>query len=474
MNLQVMATLRPIVIRRAALTCALCLALIGPLLTPAGPTPPTAAERPSLVLIVTDDQRWDTTFAMPVLQRRLVDRGVTFTKGFVVNPQCCPSRANILTGQYSHTTGVYDNRGPFGGFKVFDDSSTIATWLDDSGYTTALVGKYLNGYRSHSAYVPPGWDRWVAFANPGYYDYTLTIDGRLRSYGSSPEDYSTDVLAARAASFIQKKTGPLFLYWAPKAPHGPSTPALRHRNAFRGLPPKRPPNYNELDMVDKPAWLQGWPAWTPEKARRTDRQRKLMLRSLLAVDDGIEVIMDALRETDRLENTMIAFVSDSGFTWGEHRLQGKLTPYEESIRVPYIVRYDPLTDPGTTESRLAASIDLAPTFAAVAGVPAPGAEGRNLNRLFSSARRWRDDLLIEHHGVLVPTYGGLVPTYCEVRSDDYSYVRYTTGEEELYNMRTDRYQLDNAVGSAGSRRTLKAMRARVKELCDPPPPGFSF
>jgi hypothetical protein len=107
-------------------------------------------------------------------------------------------------------------------------------------------------------------------------------------------------------------------------------------------------------------------------------------------------------------------------------------------------------------------------------VPAPGAEGRNLNRLFSSARRWRDDLLIEHHGVLVPTYGGLVPTYCEVRSDDYSYVRYTTGEEELYNMRTDRYQLDNTVGSAGSRRTLKAMRARVKELCDPPPPGFSF
>jgi arylsulfatase A-like enzyme len=192
-----------------------------------------------------------------------------------------------------------------------------------------------------------------------------------------------------------------------------------------------------------------------------------MLRSLLAVDDGIEVIMDALRETDRLENTMIAFVSDNGYTWGEHRLQGKLTPYEESIRVPYIVRYDPLTDRGTTEGRLAASIDLAPTFAAVAGVPAPGAEGRNLNRLFSSARRWRDDLLIEHHG-------GLIPSYCEVRSDDYSYVRYTTGEEELYNMHTDRYQLDNAVGSAGSRRTLKAMRARVKELCDPPPPGFSF
>lgn len=463
MHLQVIRWLR-----RAVLTCGLFLVLIGPLLTTSESTSAKAAQRPSLVLIVTDDQRWDTLLAMPVLQRRLVDRGVRFTNGLVVNPLCCPSRASILTGQYSHSTGVYDNQGPFGGFKVFDDSSTIATWLDDSSYSTALIGKYMNGYnRQRSTYVPPGWDRWVAFAKSGYYNYTLAIDGRTREFGSSPEDYSTDVLADSAASFIHKTKGPLFLYWAPKAPHAPSIPAPRHRSAFRGLPPSRPPNYNELDMTDKPAWLQGWPAWTPEKASRTDRQRKQMLRTLLSVDDGIDSIMDALRETNRLQNTMIAFVSDNGFTWGEHRLQGKLTPYEESIRVPYIVRYDPLTDLGTIESRLVANIDLAPTFAAVAGVPAPKAEGKNLNRLFSSAHRWREDLLVEHHG-------DLIPTYCQVRSDDYSYVRYTTGEEELYKLRTDRYQLENAVGSAGSRPILEAMRTRVEELCDPPPPDFSF
>ncbi len=468
MILHARTSLRPAATRRAALACALCLALIGPMLTPAAPTSATAAQRPSLVLIVTDDQRWDLTFGMPALQRRLVDRGVRFTKGFVVNPLCCPSRASILTGQYSHSTGVYDNAGPFGGFKVFDDSSTIATWLDDSGYSTALIGKYINGYnRQQSTYIPPGWDRWVTFAKSGFYNYTLTIDGRTREFGSSPEDYSTDVFADRAASFIRKTDGPLFLYWAPKAPHAPSTPAPRHRLAFRGLPPSRPPNYNELDMVDKPAWLQGWPEWTDDKARRTDRQRKQMLRSLLSVDDGIDRIMDALGATGRLENTMIAFVSDNGFTLGEHRLQGKQTPYEESIRVPFIVRYDPLTDPGTTESRLVANIDLAPTFAAVAGVPAPEAEGKNLNRLFSSARRWREDLLIEHHGELVPTY-------CQIRSDDYSYVRYSTGEEELYDMRTDRYQLENAAGSAGSSAILESMRERVQKLCVPPPPGFSF
>ena len=459
-------TARPVA-HRVAFACALCLALLGPLVPAAAPETAKAAQRPSLILIVTDDQRWDTTFAMPVLQRRLIDRGVTFSNGFVVNPQCCPSRANILTGKYSHSTGVYDNTGEFGGFKVFDDTSTIATWLDDSGYSTALVGKYLNGYRRHPDYVPPGWDRWIAFAKSDYYDYTLTIDGRLRSFGSGPDDYSTDVLAEKAASFIHKTNGPLFLYWAPKAPHGPSTPALRHRRALRGLRPSRPPNYNELDMRDKPAWLQGWPAWTPEKAQRTDRQRKRMLRTLLSVDEGIDTIMDALRETGRLENTMIAFVSDNGYTWGEHRLRGKLTPYEESIRVPYVVRYDPLTDPGTTETHLAATVDLAPTFAAVAGVSAPEAEGKNLNRLFSSVRRWRDDLLIEHHGELVPTY-------CQIRSDDYSYVRYTTGEEELYDMRRDRFQLENAAGSAGSTAILESMRERVQKRCDPPPPGFSF
>lgn len=462
-----MASERPGVAWRAWLSCALCLLLIGPLLEPVAPRAARAAQRPSLVLIVTDDQRWDTTFAMPVLQRRLAARGVTFTNGFVVNPQCCPSRANILTGRYSHSTGVYDNTGQYGGFQAFHDGSTIATWLDDSGYSTALIGKYLNGYRSHFTYVPPGWDRWRAFAKSGYYNYTLSIDGRERSFGSSPEDYSTDVLADKAARFIRHTGGPLFLYWAPKAPHGPSTPAPRHRFAFRDLPPARPPNYNELDMVDKPAWLQGWPAWTPEKARHTDRKRKLMLRTLLAVDDGIDKIMDALKQTGRLENTMIAFVSDNGYTWGEHRLQGKLTPYEESIRVPYIVRYDPLTDRGAIESRLAATVDLAPTFAAVAGVPAPEAEGRNLNRLFSSARRWREDLLIEHRGELIPTY-------CQIRSDDYSYVRYTTGEEELYDMHIDRYQLENAAGSPGSASILEQMRARVRKLCDPPPPGFSF
>src|SRR5439155_4770888 len=134
------------------------------------PTRPSAASGPSIVLILTDDQRFDTLWAMPTVQREIVRDGVEFRNAYVVNPLCCPSRTTILTGKYSHSTGVYRNFAPFGAFDTFHDSgaesSTVATWLHDAGYTTALVGKYLNHYGAAAlgGYVPPGWDHWAAFA----------------------------------------------------------------------------------------------------------------------------------------------------------------------------------------------------------------------------------------------------------------------------------------------------------------------
>src|SRR5919197_894183 len=140
-----------------------------------------ASSRPNIVLILTDDQRWNSLWAMLAVQGNLVDRGVTFTNGFVVNSLCCPSRASILTGRYSHSTGVYTEASPGGGFDRFRDSSTLATWLHAAGYRTALFGKYLNGYRG--TYVPPGWDRWFAFQQQvgGYYEnYRVNHGGELR------------------------------------------------------------------------------------------------------------------------------------------------------------------------------------------------------------------------------------------------------------------------------------------------------
>ena len=139
-----------------------------------------AATRPNILFVLTDDQRFDTLGAMPTVQRDLVGRGVTFTNAFVVNALCCPSRASILTGRYSHSTKVYGNDGPYGGFASFRDRSTVGTWLRSAGYRTGYVGKYLNGYRG--SYVPPGWDRWVAFLKVGYDRYGLNLDGARRGY----------------------------------------------------------------------------------------------------------------------------------------------------------------------------------------------------------------------------------------------------------------------------------------------------
>jgi len=160
------------------------------------------------VVILTDDQRWDSLWAMPTVQSELVDHGVTFQNMFVANPNCCPSRASILTGQYSHSTGVYSDNPPNGGFEVFKDTSTIATWLHDAGYRTAMIGKYLNGYQDANAkYIHPGWDRWVAFLHSAYYDYRLSIDGKVSVFGEQPNDYSTTVLTRQAVSFIRSANG---------------------------------------------------------------------------------------------------------------------------------------------------------------------------------------------------------------------------------------------------------------------------
>ena len=161
--------------------------------------------QPNIVLILSDDQRVDMMGAMPTVRSRLIDRGVSFRNAYVVDPLCCPSRATILRGQYSHTTRIYGISRPYGGAGVFKDRgldrSTIATWLQAAGYRTAMIGKYLNGYDSTST-VEPGWSVWNALVDTTeqdqYYGYRLNTNGHTTSFGTSPEDYSTDVLAGRA------------------------------------------------------------------------------------------------------------------------------------------------------------------------------------------------------------------------------------------------------------------------------------
>jgi N-acetylglucosamine-6-sulfatase len=424
---------------------------------------PAAGQQPSIVVVLTDDQRHDTIAQMPAVQSELAGQGAVFTNAFVVNPICCPSRASLLTGAYSHTHGVYANRGPFGGFKKFRDAGTIATALQGAGYETGWFGKYLNGYTG--TYVPPGWSRWaafsIAFGSHLYHDVTLNEDGTLVPY-TGPRSYSTDLLAAKASDFIREADGPVFVVLAPTAPHAPAIPAPRHEGAFAGMEPWRPPSYNEADISDKPAFARERPLWNAARRAQEDAFHEDQLETLLAVDDAVAELVDALEDTGRMGNTLFVYTSDNGLSWGESRWSSKYVADEPSIRVPLVVRYDPLLSGRRAEERFALNIDLAPTFAELAGIAFP-ADGRSLAPVLAGdALPWRSDFLVEH-------MGPFAPPYCALRRTGLKYVQYATGEEELYDLAADPYELENLARRPDHRQLRHAQRVRLRQICDPPP-----
>ena len=347
------------VLRLISLLCAvLAVALIG-----TGNA--EAQARPNVVLVLTDDQRWDTLNVMPTVQRQLVDRGDVRER---VRRQ---SRLLPEPGEHAHRPllaldGRLQQRRPVRGWPSFRtrEGSTIATWLEGGGYRTGFFGKYLNNYGGR--FVPPGWTRWVAFSPPNtenYYSYELNVDGTLVEYGTNPGDYSTDVLADEASSFIRGAGAePLFVLFAPFAPHGPPTPAPRHEGAFAAAAVAT----GELQRAKRrrQAGLGAVPrAADGRDGAAVDAFRRGQLESLLAVDDAVGDLLDALADTGRLDETLFVFTSDNGYLWGEHRWRSKIVPYEESIRVPLVVRYDGVAQTAATSPRLVANIDLAPTFA---------------------------------------------------------------------------------------------------------------
>lgn len=440
--------------------------------------PARAAPRPNVVLVVTDDQRWDSLSGMPTLTTELGEQGVTFTNAFTVNPQCCPSRASLLTGRYSHSTGVYANSGPHGGFRAFDDSTTLATALDEVGYTTGLFGKYLNGYggRKAAGYVPPGWDVWSVFhgGSDGYYDYRLARQHRLTSYGRSPYHYSTSVLARQAASFVRNAKEPFFLELAPYAPHAPALTPPGRAQTFEDSPWSTPVSFDERDVSDKPAHIRRLRALSAQDIRDAERFRRRQLLASLGVDDALRLVLDELGARGLVESTVFVYTSDNGVAWGEHLLAAgrKAVPYEEQIRVPLVVRYDPITRSAPrTDGHLVLNVDIAPTLARLAGARLPGAEGRNLLRLLRGREpvAWRSDFLVEH---LAGGAAWDVPTYCAVRNGRYKYVLYETREEELYDLVRDPHELQNLAGAANVRALQRRLLARLGALCRPAPPGF--
>ena len=421
-----------------------------------------AAVRPSVVVIMTDDQRWDSMNQMPLTVGHFATEGVDFANSFVVGPICCPSRASFLTGQYVHNHGVLGNQSPYGA-PSFDDSSTLPVWLHNAGYRTGIYGKYMNLYNLMSPYIPPGWDEWNVFDSPNgeFYNYSLNENVTSVSYGSSPADYSTDLLTNKAAQFIQSTPAgqPFFLFLSIYAPHEPFTPAPGDIGSLNGIAPWRPPSHNEADVSDKPTWVQNLPLATAQQLANFDGINQAELESLAAVDRAVDQIMSTLAAENRLGETMVVFTSDNGLSWGEHRwFVSKDCAYEECIRVPLFVRV-----PGATprvENNLVQNTDLTVSIADWAGVvPTSPTNGDNLVDLISNpATPWRSEVLIEVLG------RGPERNFQAVRSDQYLYAEYQNGDRELYDLAVDPYQLDNAYTNPAYAAVISALQSALANL----------
>ena len=456
--------------------------------------------RPNIILIVTDDQAFHELAQMPKTRALLEQQGTSFANFLVSTPGCCPSRASILRGQYTRNHGTLTNDGPNGGYQHFRElgreRSTIATWLQDAGYRTALIGKYLNGYGEENATtrVPPGWDEWAATTSLQYFDYDLAENGRLVHYGTKSKHYLTDVLSQKARAFVTdavQRNRPFFLYLTPKAPHGPATPAPRHKKLFSGLKAPRTAAFNEGDVGDKPAYVRQSRPLNRDEVRQIDALYRDRLRSLQCVDEMIGKLFQTLDETGELDETYVFFTSDNGYLLGEHRRTEKGMPYEEAIRVPLLVR-----GPGVasrTVDDLATNVDLVPTIAELTGVAAPDfVDGRSLVPLLEgrSPNDWRQAVLVEAFdrdedvGIaakLEIDNGPPNPPFKALRLRDRVYVEYReTGERELYDLAADPMQLENLAATTSPAELdrlhawLEAMLACQGAECrvaDAAPPG---
>jgi arylsulfatase A-like enzyme len=441
-----------------------------PVATSPSPSKATAATRLNVVLFLTDDQPWYTVPStigvkpMPYLESRVLDPNdhwIRFTNAYLNTPICCPTRTTLMTGRYSHITGVETNGGG-----IANESSTIATWLHGGGYYTGLIGKYLNRYPfGHPYYIPPGWDQWKSQFGV-YFNYTNYENGQLVHYGTAPQDYAVDATARAAATFISTAPTdrPFFLYVAPKSAHDPWIPPPRYDGAFENMSPVRLPDFNEADASDKPSWLRTRPPLSPSDVALWDSHREDAFETLLAADDAVRTVITSLEQRGILDQTVFIFMSDNGNGFGEHRWTTKKCEYEECTRTPFLVRFPGAT--AHTDPRLVSSVDLAPTFADIAGVtPATPVDGRSLLPLFDgTATTWRSGVLIH---AIDDLYG--TPGYWGIHTQDAVYVELTTGEKELYDLTgvvgpADPYELQNRVNDPAYATLRASLAAQLLTL----------
>ncbi len=506
---------RVLVIATAAACCAVALA-------PSAQARPASADtdgRPNILVVMTDDMAASDVALMPEVQKLLARKGTTFADAVDSFPLCCPARATFITGQYAHNHGVAGNFAPYGWYGMKDRKNILPAWLDDAGYRTALIGKWLNGYGALDAHgeIPAGFDIWRGLLDVSAYDYSnfvMNKDGKLKIWGDkefarklvefalievddepdslqsifakleelfgprpftywgapTTQAYSPDVtgkITERLVKRQQSSKKPFFIWWAPAAPHredvattlmgrpGPDPrPAPRYEDKSTGYTLPRPPSFNEADTSDKSANFQSkTPSLTDAQIAQLQLDYEGRAGSMLAVDDHVAKLVKILKQTDQLDNTMIVFLSDNGWLQGEHRIPGdKFLPYEESLRVPLIIR-GPGVPKGETVHGQVSNIDFAPTLLDAADAkPGRTMDGVSLLPTVRNPNK-RPNRVLEIEALsplfanpAIPVNGWDRP-YTGVRTDRYTYVVWTeTGEKELYDRRQDPYELTNLAG----------------------------
>jgi arylsulfatase A-like enzyme len=425
-------------------------------------------------------------------------------------PLCCPSRAAYLTGEYGHNNGVLNNKPGYETLR--DNENVLPVWLQRAGYQTAYVGKFLNGYERYADdkdEIAPGWDRWSMLVGNGrgYFDFMLTVDGKQRKERYDGE-YTTDVLNERAVEDIRELSGPkpFFLQVGQAAPHnenlnansggpcgGGAVPPPRDIHRFDGTPLPNLPAVHERDLSDKPEFVRDQPPLDDRKLEVIRERYECRLETLPAVDRGVAEIVDALRATGELDETVIVFASDNGNFHGQHRLAaGKGLPYEESAHVPFVIRAPRslgTADPGARIDLPTANIDLVPTLVAWSGAetcPEAGdcrvMDGRSLLPLIEGKLAdWPANRALATEFDIgkdqIQPGRGTSCTYRGVREGRWLYVEHTTVPDpvtgacedsevaELYDRRRDPFELESLAGSPPGSRAA-AVETRLAALTE--------
>jgi N-acetylglucosamine-6-sulfatase len=437
--------------------------------------------QPNIVFVLVDDMRWDdygkgghTYLKTPNIDR-IANEGITFRNAFCATPLCSPSRANFLTGQYARHNGIVDNTARDAQSHQLE---TFPRLLDAAGYETAFFGKWHMGNDDSPR---PGFDYWAAMQGQGEaINPQLNINGKREVV----QGYVTDVLTDQAITFLKKKrTGPFLVYLSHKALHpnmqqrndgtvasigeGGFVAADRHKGTYATANFRKRPNYGKAP-TDKPALMRtlgslpplGADTGTPEQ---TIRDRAEMM---LGVDESLGKIMDLLTSQGQLDNTIIVVTGDHGYWYGEHGLnEERRLAYEESLRIPLLMRLPGTIKPASSSDEMVQSIDVAPTMLTMAGAKIPKTmDGLSLTPLFSGKpATWRKSIYVEYYTDIVfpRTYK---MGYDAVRTERHKYIKYRDleGMDELYDLEQDPYELNNLVQKPGS----EALKSTLKTELD--------